>query len=182
LTFALLIAVAAGIVLIPHAPLGLFILAVQALAGIILPVAMVLALLLCNDRAILGPWVNRPWLNVVAGVVITLLIGMSVILMMTTVFSNVATSILGAVLGVALIAGVGIGIALAHQTVIEERLHHTSRERSERDRWQMPSAALLQPMALSRGRRAALRCLFGYLILAFVLLAYKSIVLGFHPK
>jgi Mn2+/Fe2+ NRAMP family transporter len=180
ITFAALIAVAAGIVLIPHAPLGLFILAVQALAGIILPVAMVLALLLCNDRAILGPWVNRPWLNVVAGMVITLLIGMSVILMMTTVFSNVATSLLAAVLGVALVAGVGVGVVLARQTVIEERLHDTSRERSERDRWQMPSAALLQPMALSRGRKTALRCLFGYLILAFVLLAYKSIALGFH--
>ena len=106
IAFAALIAIAAGIVLIPHAPLGLFILAVQALAGIILPVTMVLALVLCNDRAILGPWVNRPWLNVVAGMVVTLLIGMSVILMMTTVFSNVATSILAAVLGVALVAGV----------------------------------------------------------------------------
>jgi Mn2+/Fe2+ NRAMP family transporter len=182
ITFAALIVVAAGIVLIPHAPLGLFILAVQALAGIILPVAMVLALLLCNDRAILGPWVNRPWLNVVAGMVVTLLIGMSVILMMTTVFSNISASILAVVLGVALVAGVGVGIALARQTVIEERLHDTTRERSERDRWQMPSAALLQPMTLTSGRKTALRCLFGYLILAFVLLAYKSIVLGFHPK
>jgi Mn2+/Fe2+ NRAMP family transporter len=143
---------------------------------------MVLALLLCNDRAILGPWVNKPWLNVVAGVVITLLIGMSVILMLTTVVSNIATSILAAVLGVALIAGVGVGVALARQTVIEERLHDTSRERSERGRWQMPSAALLQPMDLSRGRKAALRGLFGYLLLAFVLLAYKSVALGFHPK
>jgi NRAMP (natural resistance-associated macrophage protein)-like metal ion transporter len=180
--FAALIAVAAGIVLIPRAPLGLFILAVQALAGIILPVTMVLALLLCNDRAILGPWVNRPWLNVVAGMVVTLLIGMSVILMVTTVVSNVATSILAAVLGVALVAGVGVGVGLARQSVIEERLHDTLRERSERDRWQMPSAALLQPMDLSRGRKVALRCLFGYLLLALVLLGYKSIALGFHPK
>ena len=60
-------------------------------------------------------------------------------------------------LGVALVAGVGVGVGLARQSVIEERLHDTSRERSERDRWQMPSAALLQPMALSRGRMAVAR-------------------------
>jgi Mn2+/Fe2+ NRAMP family transporter len=182
ITVAALIAIAAGIVLIPHAPLGLFILAVQALAGIILPVAMVLALLLCNDRAILGPWVNRPWLNVLAGLVVTVLIGMSVILMVTTVFSNVSTSILAAVLGVALVSGLFVGAALARTSVLEERQHDTVRERSERDRWQMPAAALLEPMLLSPGRRAALRFLFVYLILAFALLAYKSIALGFHPK
>ena len=50
--------IAGGIVLIPNAPLGLMTLAVQALAGLLLPSATVFLVLLCNDRDVLGPWVN----------------------------------------------------------------------------------------------------------------------------
>ena len=48
--FAVLVAAAAGIVLIPGAPLGVITAAVQALAGVLLPSATVFLLLLCNDR------------------------------------------------------------------------------------------------------------------------------------
>jgi hypothetical protein len=40
---------------------------VQALAGVLLPSATVFLLLLCNDQAVLGPWVNRGPLNVFTG-------------------------------------------------------------------------------------------------------------------
>ena len=52
----------------PARSLGLLITeSVQALAGVAAPVATRLyALLLCNDVAVLGPWVNGPWLNVLA--------------------------------------------------------------------------------------------------------------------
>jgi Mn2+/Fe2+ NRAMP family transporter len=60
-----MVVIAAAIVLIPGAPLGLITTGVQALAGLLLPSATVFLLLLCNDRQVLGPWVNRPWLNVV---------------------------------------------------------------------------------------------------------------------
>ena len=53
-----LIAVAAALVLTPDAPLGLLTDAVQTLAGVLLPSATVFLLLLCNDKAVLGPWVN----------------------------------------------------------------------------------------------------------------------------
>jgi NRAMP (natural resistance-associated macrophage protein)-like metal ion transporter len=56
--YACLIAIAAAIVLTPGAPLGLLTVAVQALAGVLLPSATVFLLLLCNDKAVLGPWVN----------------------------------------------------------------------------------------------------------------------------
>ena len=39
---------------------GLITKAVQALAGVLLPSASVFLLLLCNDRDVLGPWVNPP--------------------------------------------------------------------------------------------------------------------------
>ena len=58
-SFALMVMAAAGIVLIPGAPLGLITTSVQALAGVLLPSATVFLLLLCNDREVLGPWSNR---------------------------------------------------------------------------------------------------------------------------
>ena len=41
---------------------------VQVLAGVLLPSAVVFLLLLCNDKAVLGPWVNGKTLNIVTGV------------------------------------------------------------------------------------------------------------------
>jgi Mn2+/Fe2+ NRAMP family transporter len=46
------------IVLIPGSPLGLITEGVQVLAGVLLPSATVFLLLLCNDKDVLGPWVN----------------------------------------------------------------------------------------------------------------------------
>src|SRR5580700_6460266 len=78
--YALLIAVAAAIVLIPGAPLGLLIEGVQVLAGVLLPSATVFLLMLCNDKAVLGPWVNGRWTNAITSVVIAVLIALSLIL------------------------------------------------------------------------------------------------------
>lgn len=177
-SFALMVVLAAGIVLIPHAPLGLFVLAVQAFAGILLPTTMIFALLLCNDREVLGPWVNRPWLNVLAGIVITLLLGMSAILMITTVFSTVATSLLAIIMIISVAAGVVAGILLARSSIFEERRNPQVRARSERERWQMPAATLLRPAQLTSGRRLVLIGLFGYLVIGVGLLLTKSIELG----
>jgi len=43
----------------------------------LLPVATVFLLLLCNDRAVLGPWANGRRTNVFTGAVIALLITLS---------------------------------------------------------------------------------------------------------
>ncbi|HEV2361278.1 MAG TPA: NRAMP family divalent metal transporter, partial [Acidimicrobiales bacterium] len=96
-TFSGIVALAAGLILLPGAPLGLITTAVQALAGVLLPSATVFLLLLCNDEAVLGPWVNRPWLNAVAGVIVSILFMMSLILMATTVFPSINVSTLSLV-------------------------------------------------------------------------------------
>jgi Mn2+/Fe2+ NRAMP family transporter len=56
--YAGLVAAAAAVVLIPGSPLGLLTEGVQTLAGVLLPSASVFLLLLCNDKEVLGPWVN----------------------------------------------------------------------------------------------------------------------------
>ena len=68
--FGGLLAVAGAITLLPGAPLGLITLAVQALCGLMLPSTTIFVLLLANDRATLGPWVNARWLNAVAVVIV----------------------------------------------------------------------------------------------------------------
>ena len=93
--------------LIPGAPLGVITEAVQALAGVLLPSASVFLLLLCNDREVLGPWRNPPWLNALASVIVATLVLLSMILMATTVFPNINVTTF------ALIGGALLAIGLA---------------------------------------------------------------------
>jgi Mn2+/Fe2+ NRAMP family transporter len=87
-----MVLLAAAIVLIPGAPLGLITTGVKALAGLLLPSASVFLLLLCNDRAVLGPWVNPRWLNPLATVIISVLLMLSGILVATTLFPALNTT------------------------------------------------------------------------------------------
>src|SRR5690349_22913090 len=104
--YAALIAVAAAIVLIPGAPLGLIIEGVQALAGVLLPSATVFLLLLCNDPEVLGPWVNPRWLNVLAGFILGALLVLSGVLVVTTVFTRWHAGTVAIWLAIGLAAGV----------------------------------------------------------------------------
>src|ERR1700674_381550 len=61
-TYTAMVVVAACIVLVGNDNLlSLITVAVQALAGVLLPSASVFLVLLCNDSEVLGPWVNKPW-------------------------------------------------------------------------------------------------------------------------
>lgn len=64
------VAVAAAIVLIPHAPLGFLTLTVQVIASIFMPAALLFLLMLLNDKTIMGPYVNRSWQNWASGVIV----------------------------------------------------------------------------------------------------------------
>jgi Mn2+/Fe2+ NRAMP family transporter len=79
--YALCVAAAAGIVLIPRAPLQLIILSVQVLAGLMLPSAIIFLQLLLNDREVLGErFANKPWNNAVNWTIVILLFVLSVLL------------------------------------------------------------------------------------------------------
>jgi Mn2+/Fe2+ NRAMP family transporter len=79
--YALCVASAAGLVLIPKAPLQLIILSVQVLAGIMLPSAIIFLQLLLNDREMLGErFVNKPWNNVLNWTIIVVLFALSLVL------------------------------------------------------------------------------------------------------
>jgi Mn2+/Fe2+ NRAMP family transporter len=81
--YALCVLAAAGIVLLPGAPLQLIILSVQVLAGIMLPSAIIFLQLLLNDREVLGEqFANKRWNNVVNWTIVSLLFALSLLLAM----------------------------------------------------------------------------------------------------
>jgi hypothetical protein len=181
LSYAALVIVAAGIVLIPGAPLGLITTSVQALAGVLLPSASVFLLLLCNDREVLGPWVNKRWLNILASIIVGVLLTLSGTLVVSTVFPNVNVSEVAIGLAIALLVGGGVaGLWLA---VTQRRrggagpalVQVTAQERRN---WRMPPLALLKPVAWSPGTKLGVLLLRGYLVISVVLLVVKAVQLG----
>lgn len=58
--------IAAAVILIPGAPLLSITLNANILATVLLPVTLVFMIMLANDRALMGKWVNRPLMNRVA--------------------------------------------------------------------------------------------------------------------
>ncbi len=177
-TYAGVVGVAAGIVLIPRAPLGVITVAVQALAGVLLPSASVFLLLLCNDAAVLGPWVNRPWLNAVATCILGLLFMLSLVLVLTTVFPRLDVAALLIGLSCALAAGLGgFGAATLRG---RGRRPPPAREAGRRETWTMPPLALLGRPVWSRGRVITMYLMWGYLFLAVGLLVVKAVRLAGH--
>jgi Mn2+/Fe2+ NRAMP family transporter len=176
-SYAAMVALAAAIVLIPHAPLGLITTAVQALAGILLPSSTVFLVLLCNDRTVLGPWVNKPWLNAVAGSIVSVLLLLSLVLVITTVIPSLDVArlvvVLAFVLAVVLVGG-GLWLWLSQRRA--EPMPQVSR--AERENWRMPALALLERPTMSPARRIAMLTLSGYLVVAIALLAVKAVQLA----
>ena len=179
-SFTAMVVLAATIVLLPGAPLGLITTGVQALAGVLLPSATVFLLLLCNDKEVLGPWVNRPWLNAVAFVIVSVLLVLSLVLMATTVFPHVDVRTLALGMGTALGASYVVG-GLGYWRVLRRRPAEPVMPRARRENWRMPPLNLLERPTWSRGRLTAMYALRVYLVLAVVLLLVKAVQLGVHP-
>src|ERR1700732_1897701 len=104
--YAILLAVSAGVAFSPDHVLGLVTQGVQALAGILLPSATVFLVLLCNDRAVLGPWSNTVRQNIVAWTIVWSLVVLSLALTATTFFPGLSTAAIEA--GLAVGAAIGI--------------------------------------------------------------------------
>jgi NRAMP (natural resistance-associated macrophage protein)-like metal ion transporter len=178
--FSGMVVLAAGLIIIPGAPLGVITTSVQALAGVLLPSATVFLLLLCNDNEVLGPWVNRPWLNVLATAIISILLLMSLVLMVTTLFSHIDVNRVVIVLGGVLVVSWAIG-GVAYARSLRRKPPAPVTPMAKRATWRMPALNLLQRPTWSRGRLLAMYLLRGYLVVAVLMLLVKAIELGVHP-
>ncbi len=182
-SFTLMVLAAAGIVLIPGAPLGLITTSVQALAGVLLPSATVFLLLLCNDREVLGPWVNAPWLNAVAAVIVGVLVELSLILMASTMFPKINVTHLFVELTIVLLATLaaagGYAVYASRRSPAREGVEAVAEiPKDKRHTWTMPPLALLERPVFSPGRKAGMLLLRGYLVVAVLLLVVKTVQLG----
>ncbi len=176
-SYTAMVVLAAGIVLIPRAPLGVITTSVQALAGVLLPSATVFLILLCNDEAVLGPWVNRPWVNAVATVVVSVLLVLSLVLMTTTVFPHIDVDLLFVVLAAVLVVALAVG-GVFYARALRARPPAPVMPRGRRDTWRMPPLALLERPEWSRGRTWSMSVLRVYLVVSVVLLLVKAVQLG----
>jgi len=142
-----------------------------------LPSASVFLLLLCNDREVLGPWVNRTWLNVVAALIVGTLLLLSGILMATTLFPHLnVVEVTGYLAGSLVVLAALAAIVLRAMA----RRHPSPAPRPlpaevDRTAWRMPPLTLLQPVTWSAGTRLGMIGLRSYLVLGAVLLIVKAI-------
>jgi Mn2+/Fe2+ NRAMP family transporter len=172
MVYAGLIGLAATLVVIPGSPLGLLTLAVQVLAGVLLPSATVFLLLLCNDRAVLGPWVNKPGLNVFTGAVIAVLVVLSVILTAAVLYPDISDrTILWTLAGGMLCALVVGGLAFLLRR--NRRDDRVADRNEDRNTWRMPPLAELAPARLTLAKRLWLGVLRFYLLAATIMVVVR---------
>jgi Mn2+/Fe2+ NRAMP family transporter len=122
--YALLLAVSAAVAFSPDHILGLATQGVQALAGVLLPSATVFLVLLCNDRAVLGPWANTVRQNILAWTIVWSLVLLSLALTATTFFPGLPTTTIEG----GLAAGAVIGIVGGAAVIIAGRRYTDSRD------------------------------------------------------
>jgi NRAMP (natural resistance-associated macrophage protein)-like metal ion transporter len=170
-----LVVLAAALVLAPGTPLGLLTNAVQSLAGILLPSATVFLLLLCNDEAVLGPWVNGPWLNLFTGAVIAVLVLLSIVLTVSVLWPAIGETAILAVLGIGAVLAVGAAAGFWLRQRGGERKETIDTDRAA---WRMPPLGRLPRRRLGAGARIWLIVLRCYLIVAGGLVLARIVALA----
>ncbi|MFF7901913.1 NRAMP family divalent metal transporter [Streptomyces sp. NPDC088817] len=171
--YAGLVAAAAVIVLIPGSPLGLLTEGVQTLAGVLLPSASVFLLLLCNDRAVLGPWVNGRRTNAFTAAVVGVLVALSIILTASVLFPDISAHAILRIMAGCGIAGVlaaGYSFVRRHSRTAEQPI-----DRTNRDTWRMPRLETLTRPVMSTAHRIGMGALRTYLLIAMVLVVLKIV-------
>ena len=148
----------------------------QTLAGVLLPSATVFLLLLCNDKDVLGPWVNSRKLNVFTSAVVWVLVLLSIILTASVLFPGISSTQIIGVLASGVVLGAVVGlIALVRDRRIRAAELTVPVEWLERATWRMPALERLSRHCSRLKRKAGLFILRGYLFIAFLLVIVKVV-------
>ncbi|MDT7952098.1 MAG: manganese transporter, partial [Acetobacteraceae bacterium] len=165
------------LVLIPGVPLGLITEGVQTLAGVLLPSATVFLLLLCNDRAVLGPWVNGRLTNLFTGAVIAVLVLLSIVLTASVLYPDITGETILFILGGGLIAALilaGITLLFSKRKAVPK----PSLDRELRPAWRMRPLSQLTPNRITGPTRIWMLVLRGYLVIAVGLVLFRIVQLA----
>jgi hypothetical protein len=144
--------------------------AVQTLAGVLLPSASVFLLLLCNDRAVLGPWAQSRNLNLFTGVVVAALVMLSLILTLSVLFTGITESQLLAIfIGgciAAAVTAIGVRLAIPARPPTPAAKAQGPTAVADRVDWRMPPLDELPPAQLTKLNVIWLIVLRAYLFVA----------------
>ena len=176
--YVALICGAATVVLIPGSPLGLITEGVQVLAGVLLPSATVFLLLLCNDKAVLGPWVNGRRTNAFTAAVISVLITLSVILTVSVVFPHITAGQILMIIAGCAAAAVAAGGALLARGTSGGAADEGVASYGDRMMWRMPPLSELPAPVITGARKVGLIALRGYLAMAMILVVVKVVLMA----
>jgi len=182
--YAGLIALAAALVLTPGTPLGLLTNAVQTLAGVLLPSASVFLLLLCNDKAVLGPWVNGRAMNLFTGGVISVLVMLSMILTTSVLFPDTANETV--ILSVLVVGSLFALITAGTLAILKRRTRAAEPAITDlatgpavpREHWRMPPLNQLPAARLALPSRVWMVVLRIYLVVAGGLVLVRIVALA----
>jgi hypothetical protein len=135
--------------------------------GVLLPSATVFLLLLCNDRAVLGPWVNSSALNLFTGAIVAALVMLSAILTASVLFPDMEEKWIIDVL----VGGSALAVAVTVLARLYARVTRGDRRAvrpipRDPQTWRMPSLEHLPPARLSTLSRTWMVVLRGYLVVA----------------
>ena len=178
--YFVLIVISAALVLAPNIPLGLLTAAVQTLAGVLLPSATVFLLLLCNDKAVLGPWVNGTAVNIFTGLVVAILVVLSIILTASVLFPSITAFQIESIIA----GGSAFGAATTLIVLAAKRIRRNgiapspAIDLSQRDTWRMPPLEQLEPKKLTILSRIWMSVLRGYLLISAGLVMARIIWLA----
>jgi NRAMP (natural resistance-associated macrophage protein)-like metal ion transporter len=183
ITYCGLIVLAAALVVIPGVPLGLLTNAVQTLAGILLPSATVFLLLLCNDKAVLGPWVNGRLTNLLSAIIVAVLVILSVVLTASVLFPDISAQSITTILTSGCFIGLTVAITLSINKLRKGKTiqaHAIEGDVVDKHNWRMPALKHLPPLVMSSRNKLWMSVLRGYLVIAVVMAIYKVVQLAWQ--
>jgi hypothetical protein len=136
----------------------------------------VFLLLLCNDKAVLGPWVNGRWINLFTGAVIAIMVMLSIILTASVLYPDIT----GRQILLILIGGSIVSLAAWGASAWLRRAQGAGGapvDRSLRNTWHMPPLDQLAPPSFGPIRRLWMGVLRAYLLIAAGLVLVRIVQL-----
>jgi Mn2+/Fe2+ NRAMP family transporter len=84
--FTIIIAISAGLILIPNAPLMSIMFISQVVNGAVLPFVLIFMIKLINDKNLMGSYTNKPAFNTIAWLTVVTMIALTVVMTIDVAF------------------------------------------------------------------------------------------------
>lgn len=87
--FTIIIAISAGLILIPNAPLMSIMFISQVVNGAVLPFVLIFMIKLINDKNLMGSYTNKPAFNIIAWTTVVSMVALTVVMTLDIAFPGV---------------------------------------------------------------------------------------------